>query len=105
LGNTRAGGFMNAAFSNSAGELVLPAIVTGSFKQPKFAPDLKAVVELQKQKFIPSLNNPAGTITNVLGVLRGKNGSNDQEQPEGQKPSIVKGLLDALGGKKTDQQK
>lgn len=99
------GGFLNTAFSNSAGELVLPAIVTGSIKQPKFSPDLKAVVELQKQKFIPTLDNPAGAITNVLGALRGKNGDNSQQQPEGQKTSVINGLLGVLGGKKPSQQK
>jgi uncharacterized protein involved in outer membrane biogenesis len=105
VGSARVGGLLNAAFSNSAGEIVLPAIVTGSFKQPKFAPDLKAVAQLQKQKFIPSLDNPAGAITNVIGALKGKNENSSQEQPAGQKQSVVKGLLDALGGKKTDQQK
>jgi hypothetical protein len=99
------GGFVNVAFSNSAGELVLPAIVTGSFKQPKFSPDLKAVVELQKQKFIPTLDNPAGAITNVLGALRGKSGDNSQQQPDGQKTSVINGLLGVLGGKKPSQQK
>jgi uncharacterized protein involved in outer membrane biogenesis len=99
------GGFVNVAFSNSAGELVLPAIVSGSFKQPKFSPDLKAVVELQKQKFIPTLDNPAGAITNVLGALRGKSGDNSQPQPEGQKTSVIDGLLGVLGGKKPSQQK
>jgi hypothetical protein len=99
------GGFLNVAFSNSSGELVLPAIVTGSFKQPKFSPDLKAVVELQKQKFIPTLDNPAGAITNVLGALRGKSGDNSQQQPDGQKTSVINGLLGVLGGKKPSQQK
>src|SRR5439155_1767079 len=39
VGGTRVGGYMNTALSNSAGELVIPAMMTGSFKQPKFAPD------------------------------------------------------------------
>jgi uncharacterized protein involved in outer membrane biogenesis len=105
IASTRAGGYMNVAFSNSNGELVLPAIMTGSFTQPRFSPDLKAVVELQKQKYIPTLDNPAGAVTNVLNLLRGKNGPGDPQQPEGQKTSVINGLLDALGGKKTGQQK
>jgi uncharacterized protein involved in outer membrane biogenesis len=105
VASSRGGGVMNAAFSNSAGELVLPAVVTGTFQQPKFAPDLKAVVELQKQKFIPTLDNPTGAVTNVLGLLKGKTGSSNQDQPQGQKTSVVKGLLDVLGGKKDSQQK
>jgi AsmA protein len=74
VGATRTGGVVNAAFTNNAGELVLPAIVTGTFKNPKFSPDLKAVVELQKQKIVPALI--------------------------GEKASGLKGLLDAIKGKK-----
>src|SRR5206468_3169516 len=37
VGGTRLGGYMNTALANSSGELVIPAIMTGTFKQPKFA--------------------------------------------------------------------
>jgi hypothetical protein len=104
LGNARGAGFMNAAFANSAGELVLPAIVTGTFMQPKFAPDLKAVVDLQRQKLIPG-KNAAGAVANVLDALTNKkndskNDSGGEEQPAEKKPSGLRGLLDRLGGKK-----
>ena len=36
--------------TNSAGEIVLPALVTGNMKKPAFSPDVKAVAELQKQQ-------------------------------------------------------
>ncbi len=99
VGNARAAGFLNAAFANSAGEIVLPAIVTGTFTQPKFAPDLKAVVELQKQKLIPG-NNVAGAVANALGALTNKKNDNQgSEQPAEKKPSGLRGLLDRLGGK------
>jgi hypothetical protein len=104
LGNARGAGFMNAAFANSAGELVLPAIVTGTFLQPKFAPDLKAVVELQRQKLIPG-KNAAGAVANVLDAIKNKkndskNESGGEEQPAEKKPAGLRGLLDRLGGKK-----
>jgi autotransporter translocation and assembly factor TamB len=100
VGTARTSGFMNAAFANNAGEIVLPAIVTGTFMQPKFAPDLKAVVELQKQKLIPG-GNAASAVTNVLGALTGKKNAKEGEQPPAEKkPSGLKGLLDAFGGKK-----
>jgi len=99
VGNARTAGFLNAAFANSAGEIVLPAIVTGTFTQPKFAPDLKAVVELQKQKLIPG-GNVAGALTNALGALTNKKNDNQgSEQPAEKKPSGLRGLLDRLGGK------
>src|SRR5206468_544497 len=54
VGGSKVGGYLTTALTNSAGELVVPALVTGVFKQPKFAPDLKAVAELQKQKYLPT---------------------------------------------------
>jgi len=101
IGTTRAGGLMNNALTNETGELVLPALVTGSFKQPKFAPDLKAVAELQKQKYLPTMDNPGRAITNVLGALKGKP-ETSTEQPQEKKATGIKGLLDALGKKKPD---
>jgi hypothetical protein len=101
IGATRAGGVMNAAFTNSSGELVLPAIVTGAFKKPKFAPDLKALVELQKQRFLPGKENAADAVSKALGALTGKkDDTQKQDQPAEKKPSGLKGILDALGGKK-----
>jgi len=100
VGNSRTAGFLNAAFANSAGEIVLPAIVTGTFMQPKFSPDLKAVVELQKQKLIPG-KNVAGAVANALDALTNrKKDSQGEEQPAEKKPSGLRGLLDSLGGKK-----
>jgi hypothetical protein len=96
----RAAGLMNAAFANSAGEIILPAIVTGTFKQPRFAPDLKAVAQLQKQKLISVADDPAGALRNVLDALKGKSENNSPEQPAGEKPSPIKELLDIFGRKK-----
>jgi hypothetical protein len=81
----RTGGVTNVAFTNAAGELVLPAVVTGTFQHPKFAPDVKAVVDMQKQKYIGK----------ALDALTGGKNQGDQNQA-----SPLKGLLDALGGKK-----
>ncbi len=99
VGGTRAGGVVNAAFTNNAGELVVPAIVTGTFKQPKFSPDLKAVVELQKQKYLPTKENATDAVSKVLGALTGKKNEATPEQPAEKKPSGLKGLLDAFGKK------
>src|SRR6185436_5591404 len=97
-------GFLNVAFTNNEGEIVLPALVTGNGKKPKFAPDLKAVAQLEKQKFLPTLDNPDGAISNVLGLLKGKTETpaNPDQQPaqEAPKPSGLKGLLNSLGKKK-----
>jgi AsmA protein len=97
VGATRAGGVMNTAFTNSNGEIVLPAIVTGTFNKPKFAPDLKAVVDLQKQKYL-SKEGALDTVSKALGAFGKKTDTPDQ--PADKKPSGLKGLLDVLGNKK-----
>jgi uncharacterized protein involved in outer membrane biogenesis len=102
VGATRAGGYLSTALSNSAGELVIPALVTGTFKQPRFAPDLKAVAQMQKQRFLPSLDNPAAALSNALGALKGKPQEGTDKPAQQEQPSPVKGILDLFGGKKTE---
>jgi uncharacterized protein involved in outer membrane biogenesis len=75
VGGTRVGGYMRTALANNNGELVIPAIISGSYKNPKFQPDLQAIVQLQKQKLIPGYEpgqKPADTIKGILGILGGK---------------------------------
>src|SRR5262245_56965831 len=108
VGSSRVAGYMKTVLSNDAGELVIPAIVTGTFKQPKFGPDLQAFAQLQKQRLLPSLQNPAAALSGLLrGVTSGAppKQENTQEQPPAEKtekqPATVKGILDGLfGGKK-----
>jgi AsmA protein len=113
IGTLRGGRLLNTALTNTEGELVLPALVSGNFQKPKFAPDLKAVAQLQKQKYLPSLENPAATVGRILDVFKKKPNTetppgqtaDTPEQPAGQKPSVLKGILDALGGQKKDPEK
>ena len=74
VGGGRIGGYMRTAFANPAGGMVIPVIVTGTFKQPRFAPDARTIVELQKQRFIPGFQpgqKPAETIKGVIGGFFG----------------------------------
>jgi AsmA protein len=97
IGGTRVGGYMSTALSNNAGELVIPAIVTGTFKQPKFAPDMQAIVQMQKQRLIPNLADPKSAVSGLVGALTGGTASAGEDKSE--KPS-VKGLLGGLLGRK-----
>jgi len=75
VGGNRVGGYMKTALANNNGELVIPALVSGSYKNPKFQPDLQAIVQLQKQRFIPGYEpgqKPADTIKGLLGIFGGK---------------------------------
>jgi len=85
--SARGGSFMNAAFSNSDGEIVLPAIVTGTFAKPRFSADLVAVAQLQKQR----------AVSTVLGVLTG---TKDEEDTTEKKRGVLGGIFDKLRGKK-----
>jgi hypothetical protein len=90
---------MNTVLSNSASEIVLPATVTGTFKKPRFAPDVNAIAQLQKQKFLPTLSNP-GALNNILGVFGGKKEETPTDKPAEQKRDPVKSILDLFGRKK-----
>jgi uncharacterized protein involved in outer membrane biogenesis len=81
LGSTRAGGVLNTTLRNSAGEIVVPALMTGSLRSPKFAPDYKALAQMQKDRVLPG----------VLDALSG--------QPTEEKPGGLKGILDIFRGK------
>lgn len=108
---SRTGRLTNAIFSNASGEIVLPALMTGTFRQPRFAPDLRALAQLQRQKLIPSLNDPSSTLSNVLGILKGKQETRPAEQQpkeqtgqqEQKKGNIFGGILDVFRGKKPEQ--
>jgi len=55
------GGLMGAVFSSPRGELVIPAIVTGTFGQPRFAPDAERAARL-KVDGMGGLGETAGSI-------------------------------------------
>jgi hypothetical protein len=107
---------MRTALSNNSGELVIPAIVTGSFKQPKFAPDVQAFVQLQKQRLLPSLENPKGALGSILGAITSKTDKTAEPateqkaaetKPAEAKPAeTIKGILGGfLGGRTKDASK
>ena len=74
VGGGRIGGYMRTAFANTAGEMVIPVVVTGTFKQPRFAPDTRAIVEMQKQRLVPGFQpgqKPSDTIKGIIGGFFG----------------------------------
>ena len=103
VGGTNVGGYLKTALANSKGEIVIPVIITGTFKQPKFAPDQQAFLRLQRDRL---LDNPAGALGGVLDLLGGKKkpaegeaGTKTQEQPKASPlEDALKGIFG--GGKK-----
>jgi uncharacterized protein involved in outer membrane biogenesis len=95
IGSAGVGSFMNAALANSQGELVIPATVTGTFQNPKFAPDVQKMAQMRLKGLIPTGDNPLG---GVLGGLMGQKGQPAKGQP--QQPNPVNQIMDLFGTKK-----
>lgn len=114
VGGTGIGGYLQTALANNQGELVVPAIVTGTFQNPRFAPDMQQVAQMKLKGFVPNLNNPAGGVQGLLGGLLGKKGGAQQgqqaqpgqaqqQQPQNQVQDQVNQIIGLFGKKKQQQ--
>jgi hypothetical protein len=81
---------------NSHGELVIPGLITGTFGNPKFEPDMQQFSLMKLKGIVPTSDNPFG----VLGTLFGQ-GNQDETKPHAQNPSqgVEKFLGKILGRK------
>ena len=109
VGGNNIGGFMQTALANNQGELVIPALVTGTFSNPKFAPDVQQIAQMKLKGLVPNLDNPAsvtGTLQNLLGGAAkpapGQQSQQGQQQPQQQNP--VQQLMGIFGKKKKPEQ-
>ena len=111
VGGTSVGGFMNTALSNNQGELVIPILITGTFQNPHFAPDLQSVAQMKLKGLVPSFDNPGGGLSGVLGNFLGQKKGAQQPQPgqadQQQQPAqnAVQEVLGGLFGGKKQQPK
>ena len=85
------GGFMSTVLANQRGELVVPMLVTGTLRQPRFAPDLAAIARMKLRSLLPSLTDPQRPTVGILGAIL-------QEPGRGRRPGteLETGLEDAL---------
>jgi AsmA protein len=90
------GSFMNSALANSQGELVIPATVTGTFQNPRFAPDVQKMAQMKLKGLIPSGDNPLGSL---LGGLTGQKGQQPAAAGQ-QQQNPVNQVLGLFGTKK-----
>lgn len=89
LGGDRVGGWLTTALGNQNGELVVPALISGSFGAPRFAPDAEQVGKLKLQSVLPA------STKGLLDALTGK------PPAEGAKPEGALGdLFDRLRKKR-----
>ncbi len=106
VGGNSVGGFMQTALANNQGELVVPVIVSGTFSNPRFAPDVQQMAQMKVKGLIPSFNNPtsvSGALQNLLGG--GKNPPQDaQGQQQTPQQNTVQQLMGLFGKKKKPDQ-
>ncbi len=92
VGGSRVGGYLTSALVNSKGEMVIPAIVTGTFAKPRFAPDAARVAEMKLKNILPSGGELGSAASGVLGLIKGDK-------------SAGKSILQSLTGKQEEKAK
>jgi hypothetical protein len=93
VGGKSIGGFMQTALANNDGELVIPAIVTGSFAHPHFAPDIEQMAQMKLKNLLPTASSPGKALSNILGGSKAPASS----QPVG---NAVGNALDSIFNRK-----
>src|SRR5581483_928697 len=101
-GGSGVGGYMQTALANNQGELVIPAIVTGTFDSPKFSPDLQQVAQMKLKGLMPNFNNPTQGVGGLIGGLLGQKNANQQGGQQQAQPTPQENIQGAaqqvLGG-------
>jgi AsmA protein len=104
VGGQQIGGFMKTALANNQGELVIPAIITGTFSNPHFQPDVQQLAQMKLKGLIPNLNNPSsitGALSGLLGGAKAPGQTTTQQPGQQQQPAnAVQQVLGGLFGKK-----
>jgi hypothetical protein len=106
VGGQSIGGFMKTALANNQGQLVVPALVTGTFSNPRFAPDVQQLAQMKFKGLIPNMDNPAsvaGTLQNFLGGSKAPAQGQQQPQAEPQQQDNPLQQVMGLFGKKKQQ--
>jgi len=98
VGGNQIGGFMNTALANNNGELVLPMLVTGTFQNMHFAPDVETIAQMKMNNLLPSFGNPGQLTTGLLGAIAGRKSGGAGAQ------SGIGGVLDAITGRPRNTQ-
>lgn len=106
VGGTNVGSLLGAALSNNDGQLVIPAIVSGTLQNPKFTPDTKKMAQMRLKGIKPSADNPLGGASSLLQGLMGqkKQPADAQGQPQQQQQqNPVDQIIGLFGKKKKDK--
>jgi AsmA-like C-terminal region len=86
VGSQNVGTLMSAALVNNQGEMVVPAIATGTFQNPRFTPDATRMAQMKLQSMMPTADNPLGGTSSLLGGILGQKGQTGSAQQQQQNP-------------------
>jgi len=110
-GGTAVAGYMQTALANNQGELVIPVLVTGTFQNPRFAPDMQQMAQMKLKGLVPNFNNPSAVSGMLNGLLGGKAPNTAQpgqqqpgQQAQPQAQDAVGQIIGLFGKKKKQQQ-
>jgi hypothetical protein len=97
MGGQNVGSLVSAALVNSQGEMVVPAIVTGTFQNPRFTPDAERMAQMKLKGLMPTADNPSS----LLGALLGQKGQTAAgQQQQQQKQNAVDEIMGIFSKKK-----
>ena len=76
------GGLLSTVLANQQGELVVPMLVTGTFAQPKFAPDAEQMANLKLRGLLPTATNPGALTSGIKGLVESMTGKQRDAKPD-----------------------
>jgi AsmA-like protein len=93
VGGGGLGSVMGGALGNNQGELVIPALITGTFQNPRFMPDIQKMAQMKLKGLLPSGSNPLGGASSMLGGILGQKGQPASGQQQANPADQIMGLF------------
>lgn len=79
-GGSQIAGLMSTVLANGKGELVIPAIVSGTFQKPRFEPDTARIAKMKLDGLLPTHDNPLGAVSRIQGLVGAFTGAKARSQ-------------------------
>ena len=98
VGGTRIAGLMSTVLPNRRGEFVIPIRMTGTLKNPQFAPDLEKIARMKLQNLLPTFGNPDKLSTGILGEIFRTKTQPAEPQPREQPQDVLRDILQGVFG-------
>jgi uncharacterized protein involved in outer membrane biogenesis len=97
------GGLLSTVLANQQNELVVPMLVSGTFAQPRFAPDAEQFANLKLRGLLPTANNPAALTSGIKGIVEAIKGKQSGAKSGDAVQDNILNLFDQFRKKKDDK--